>query len=709
MNFRELQLKNSYDTEQDDLIWDFYIPVLSNARRYDRISGFFSSTSIALSARGMAGLIANGGTMRLITCPKLSEEDVKMMSSSVVNPESILSTSLIKSLSDIEDSFEKDHIAAMGWMLAKGYLKIKIALIKSKGKYCTSTQAFSHSIMHQKVGILYDSESNGISFSGSNNESASGWVNNVEEFKVFCDWESGQCPYFQSDVLKFTQYWNNNSAGIEVVDLPQAVQNHLLVAGKEFSHESIALERYHTKHRPIGLPHKQELKLFVYQDAAVQKWEKNGYRLLFEMATGCGKTRTAIACMKRILDTEKRPQVFVVACPQSTLSLQWKSDIDNLGINFDASIICDGNSSGWREKLSRLLRQVSAGLYHSLIVYTTHITACSADFISILTSLPKILRILIGDEVHGMGATETQKSLLEEYEYRIGLSATPSRWFDEEGTELIRNYFGNDSFVFSIRDALSTINILTGKPFLVNFRYHPHFIRLTDEELEAYKKISDKIARMASLKSDEKKDNPLQYLLFQRANMEKNAENKYQMLQEILDGIGEDLSDTIIFVSAEQIDRVMKILGDRGVSAHRYTEKQSTKHSDKWDGKTERQFIIDQFIAGKYQVLVAIKCLDEGIDIPSARRAIVMASSTNPREYVQRIGRVIRQDRGKWDADIHDLILYPDLSGWANEDFRKLEKRIFNKEMDRVIDLAKNAINNAEAINTAYRIKEESL
>lgn len=709
MNFRDLALKSAYETSVDDLVWDFYIPVLSKARRYDRISGFFSSTSIALSARGLAGLIANGGTMRLITCPRLSEEDAAMMASSVTDPSVILSKSLISSLSDVSDSFEHDHIAAMGWMLAKGYLKIKIAIVKTKGSICSAQQSTAHSIMHQKVGILYDDESNGLSFSGSNNETASGWLENIEEFKVFRQWESGQSIYFEDDCAKFNSFWNNNCPGVEIVDLPTAVQEHLLIAGKSFEKETIALQRYYTKHRPLPSKPKQELKLFVYQNAAVEKWISNGHCLLFEMATGCGKTRTAIACMNTVLTNEKKSKVFVVTCPQSTLSLQWKADIEKLGIPFAVNVICDGNFANWRTTLSLQLKQVTAGMYSSLIIYTTHVTASSSDFIAMIKSANSLLRIIVADEVHGMGAAESRKGLLEEYQYRIGLSATPSRWFDPDGTELISNYFGNDSFVFTIRDALSTINLLTGKPFLVNFRYHPHFVSLTPDELEEYKRISEKISHMSHIHPNSEKGNPLQFLLFRRANMEKNAKNKYCALETILDQVGTDIANTIIFVSSEQIEKVMAILGKRGIPAHRYTEKQSTKVSKKWGGRSERQYIIDCFIKGDYKVLVAIKCLDEGIDIPSAMRAIVMASSTNPREYVQRIGRVIRQDRGKWDADIHDLILHPDLSGWTDSEFLKLEKRIFNKEMDRVIDLARNAMNNADAINLVFKIKEESL
>ena len=193
---------------------------------------------------------------------------------------------------------------------------------------------------------------------------------------------------------------------------------------------------------------------------------------------------------------------------------------------------------------------------------------------------------------------------------------------------------------------------------------------------------------------------------FQRAGIEKKARNKYNELKKILDEIADDISDTIIFVDPGQIDEVMRILASRNITATPYTQQQGTKPSEKYGGRSEREYIIECFKRQKYQVLVAIKCLDEGIDIPSAKRAIVMASSSNPREYVQRIGRIIRQAPGKYQADIYDMIIKPDLNGF-NDEMRQLELHIFKKEMDRVLDLSRNALDNVTVCNTVYSILRE--
>lgn len=706
MSYKELRLKPSYETGIDSLVEDFYIPVLEVAKQYDRIAGFFSSTSLAISARGIAGLIRNNGNMRLITCPRLSPADAEMIESSVNSSDRIIEQVLKMSLDSIEDSFQNDHVAALGWMLANGYLEIKIALVYENGCLLDSEKLLSSSIMHQKVGVLYDKEGNGISFSGSNNESASGWLENIEEFKVFCSWNNGQFPYFESDVLKFDRFWNGKSSSVLIKTLPQAIAENLIEKGKDFKLEKIALERYQQNKYSAHTPHnKEKLNLFSYQKEAVQKWVDNGYNLLLEMATGCGKTRTAIGCIQTLFERTEKCFLVVISCPGNTLSMQWKADIDKLDIPVEKSIICDGTIPKWRANLEKLTKQLATGLYKRGIVYTTHQTCSSTDFISIISLCsPKISLFFIGDEVHGMGADKTQNGLLSSYEYRLGLSATPARWFDEDGTALISNFFGNASFIFTIHDALVTINPLTGKPFLVNYFYHPHFISLTDEELEKYKKISDRIVKMSGSKNEDQKE-IAQLLLFQRANIEKSAENKYSELELILDEVGSNISDTIIFVSPEQKNRVLEILAHRGILAHSFTQEESTVSQQKYGGISEREFIINQFKAKRYQTLVAIKCLDEGIDIPSAKRAIVMASSTNPREYVQRIGRVIRQSANKAQAEIYDLIIEPDLNQYHDESLRKLEKKVFLKEMERVIELSENALNNIDVLKKVYKVK----
>lgn len=702
-DFSNIKLKISYDSGSDDILWDFYVPVLSMANSYDRIAGFFSSSSLALAARGMEDFINNNGKMRLVTCPILGADDIDEIKKAISSVDEKIYDNFVSDYSQIETEFQKDHVKALGWMLANNRLEIKVAVIKKDGRICTKEEIDASGIMHQKVGVFYDQSGNVISFSGSNNESASGWANNTEEFKVFCSWKGGN-DYIHEDQKKFDSFWDDDRVEADVIDLPEAVEQLLVRESEHFSPSQLNIKKYYPKEKEEK---KEPLKLFFYQEEAVDKWEINDRQLLLQMATGCGKTRTAIGCMQRaIKDTEKL--LVVIACPQVTLSSQWKTDIEKLDVDVKNSIELNGGVPKWDAKLKKELLKLSTGRFNNLIIYTTHQVCSSKKFIDIMNATSsKITRFLIGDEVHGLGAAKTKNGLLSSYSYRLGLSATPQRWFDDEGSKLIEDYFGNESYEFTIADALKNHNPLTGKPFLVNFEYYPCFINLTDDELEDYKTITKKIVRLSGSKSKEDKEIARQMLLFKRANIEKNAEEKYDALEQLLDQI-DNIQDTIIFVSDGQIDRVMKILGSRNITATRFTQEQGTTKQEKYGGISEREHIIKLFKEGKYKVLVAIKCLDEGIDIPSAKRGIVMASSTNPREYVQRIGRVIRQAPGKNRAYLYDMIIKPDTSGFSDSEFATIEKKVFRKEMDRVVELAQNSINNATVINKVYDILRES-
>lgn len=701
LDFSDLPLKIAYDSGEDDLVWDFYIPVLSRANSYDRIAGFFSSSSLAIAARGIGEFISNGGVMRLVTCPQLSTNDISMLEKSVNNIDEILFDHFIKSYDEIETEFQRDHVKALGWMLANGKLQMKIAVIKNNGRCLSQDEIVSSGIMHQKVGIMRDQAGNILTFSGSNNESVSGWMGNTEEFKVFMSWE-GMTDFINSDIQKFNSFWSGSRSDVEIRDVPQAVKEHLLKVSSDFEPTRISSKKY--SRQSIG-KEKQPLKLFYYQEDAVKKWNDNNRQLLLQMATGTGKTRTAIGCIKNALEDTKKI-LIIISTPQPDLSSQWKTDIDKLDIGLKNSMEINGNVPNWDIALSKEIRKLSTGLYEHLVVYTTHDICHSEKFLHKLqNSSSRITKFLIGDEVHGMGAGKMKNALVDDYTYRLGLSATPQRWFDDTGSKLIEEYFGNDSFVFSIEDALREHNPLTGKTFLVNYHYHPRFIAMTDDELEEYKRLTEKI-RKASCYSKNEENEWLQRLRFQRAGIEKKARNKYNELKRILDEIGEDISDTIIFVDPGQINEVMRILASRNITATPYTQQQGTKPSARYGGRSERDYIIECFKIQKYKVLVAIKCLDEGIDIPSAKRAIVMASSTNPREYVQRIGRIIRQAPGKYQADIYDMIIKPDLNGF-NDEMRQFELRIFKKEMDRVLDLSRNALDNVTVCNTIYSILRE--
>lgn len=700
MSFKEKQIKSNYESGIDDLLNDFYIPVLSESIKYDRIAGYFSSTSLAISAKGIANLIKNSGRMRLIASPHFTEQDLKTIESVENEPTKYIEEILTKEISSIENDLMQNHLFALGWMLSNNLLEIKIAIVLKNGKVCVDKNEIDNlAIFHQKVGIFEDKYGNIISFSGSINETSSAWLRNVEEFKVFKNWIEGQNIYCSDDVKKFNDFWNCSRNNVKIIPLPEAVRKKMIsiIPRKIDDSFSFLLQEEANSQKSLF-----DFNLFFYQKNAVQKWLDNKRNLICEMATGTGKTRVALACISNVLENYRKV-VIVIACPQNTLSLQWKEEVEKLNIIADETIIVDSTNVNWKVELETILLDIALEKKKSLLIYTTHQTNSSDEFIKRLESYKYGTKyFFIGDEAHGLGANKAKNGLKPYYDFRLALSATPKRWFDNEGTDEIYRFFKNDVFEFTIKDALNTINPLTQKTFLVNYMYIPIFVTLSDDELEEYLLITKKIGKFfTSNKVSAKIKEMYENLLFKRANIIKNAEAKYPKLIELLDKM-KNIEKLLIFVSPEQLLPIMQILMERDIKCHKITENEGTKSSIKYNGLTERQFIIEEFKKDNFKALVAIKCLDEGIDIPSATTAILLSNSSNPREYVQRIGRVIRQSENKHRAVIYDFIVKPLKTGDKAVD--KIDEKIFNSEKKRIIEIASNAINNAEALKQIYDI-----
>ena len=671
MGLKDITISTNYETSESktQLLDEFYIPVLDNAVKYYRIAGFFSSTALAVAAKGIEGLINNNGKMYLLISPELSEEDYKIISEHGCIP---ANAAFLQNFS-VED-MPNENLSLLAWLLDTGNLEIKIVVGKKA----------RNSLFHQKVGIIEDASGDMISFSGSINETAQAWINNIEEFKVFRSWEAGQLDYLQSDLNKFLAYWKGEKTEIaDVYDIPATIREKIVKIKPRDVWDLNVMRRY-KKDQQIK---KNKLSLFPHQQRAVEAWKENCHSLLMEMATGTGKTRTAIGCvLEKLKDNETI--LIIVATPQNTLSRQWKTDIEKLGIALDQEAIIDGSNNKWKKDLELILLDLSDRRIKNAIIYTTHATASDDKFISIIRSTKYNTKILfIGDEVHATGSAKQRNALLPEYEYRIGLSATPERMFDEDGTSLIREYFGGKAFEFTIADALNTINPLTGKPFLNRFNYHPIFVPLTAEENKKYKKISQQIIIMKSKDDYDPKD--LEKIYDRRADILKNAERKLEVLEGLLLRMDPaTIVDTILFVSDRQIVSSFEILSRLKIKRAKITESESASKTVTDEGNTERQEIIAQFVRHQLQVLVGIKCLDEGIDIPNARIALLLANSTNPREYVQRVGRVIRQAPDKEISEIYDFIVIPCESDTA--------PGLLEKEARRAAQIACNAVNYEE-------------
>ncbi|MBU3940955.1 MAG: DEAD/DEAH box helicase family protein, partial [Nanoarchaeota archaeon] len=287
---RNLNLSFAYDSDKDDILNNFYIPALAISSSYKRIAGYFSSSAFALAARGLSKFIINGGHMQLIINHVMQVKDKNVLEQVIRSP-SKLENILLQQMNswDLENQIIRDHVGALGWMLANNLLELKIAISNET------------SVFHQKVGILEDVENNKISFSGSNNESSSGWKNNIEEFKVFRDWVSEQNKYVGADVTKFSSFWNNSSKRVVVLDLPNAIRKKIIeIAPKQM--EDIHIDSELINQNLISTPGEhalleRKIELMDFQKKAVKSWVKNSYKGILEMATGTGKTLTALGCL----------------------------------------------------------------------------------------------------------------------------------------------------------------------------------------------------------------------------------------------------------------------------------------------------------------------------------------------------------------------------------------------------------------------------
>lgn len=288
------------------------------------------------------------------------------------------------------------------------------------------------------------------------------------------------------------------------------------------------------------------------------------------------------------------------------------------------------------------------------------------------------------------------------------MSATPRRWFDDVGTKAIYDYFGRTVFEFTLEDAINTINPDTNETYLTPYQYLPVFVSLSEDELEQYVDLTHSIVKRLSKSNLTSEDEIGQLLLFKRANIIKNATSKYSALEDVICELERTIQRTIVYSSPMQIDSVLSILNKHGIRIGKFTMKEGTRPSNRYGGRSEREFILDNFATGDYQVLVAMRCLDEGVDIPEATTAIIMASSGNPREYIQRIGRVIRRYPGKNIATIYDMIVIPSLKNIPRE-LRKFEYSVFEKEIARYEEIARLAVNNAVVLRKVYEFRERIL
>ncbi len=712
MSLKDLNLNIKYRSFENNIVEELYIPALKTAVLYKRAVGFFSSTSLIDISKGISGLIKNNGKIQIITSPKLSDEDIEAINKGYIDRETVFEKALLKEIKKPQNNYEEERLNYIAHLICNNQLDLKVAFIFDKNN--------SIGMYHEKIGLIYDENNNKIAFTGSLNESDNSFNNNFESIDVFFSWEKRDDERVIEKEKDFDNLWNDRTNGVKIINFPEIAKDKLKQFKKDRIFDENILDEIYSE-KKIKVPKiPEKLKLFDYQIEAINSWEKSGFQGIFNMATGTGKTLTGLSAIIRLLNKSNNKLAIIISCPYQHLVEQWVEDIHMFGLN---PIIGYSTSKqkDWKQKLKSSITDYRLGIIDYFCFITTNATY-SSSYVQENIAKIKGNTVIIIDEVHNFGAEKLSLLLNEKIEYRLGLSATFERHNDEEGTEKLLKYFKNICIKYDLKRAIE-------EKKLTRYYYYPILCYLDVNELEEYKNLTRKIINLGFSEKKEKNstNTAREILLIKRARIIAGAKDKLIKLKQIFSKNKSNIKHSLVYCGAtniiesydeyseshnediRQIDEVTRILGNEfGLKVGRFTSMENIQ---------ERESIKRSFSNGDLEVLVAIKCLDEGVNIPEIEKAFILASSTNYKQYVQRRGRVLRRSRGKDFAYIYDFITLPrKIENVELLDFedRKQDISLVKRELERIIDFAEIAENAfeglklVEILKETYNIKEES-
>lgn len=672
---RELDIDEEYFTGESDLIKTFYKPCLEESIQYDRSVAFFRSSVFLIVGPELIKFAQRGGKIRLVCSPSLEESDLDAMTHGYRSRSEVEEAVL----RDIDTLFSSQEIAknteALATLISCGALEVKIVFLpEAKGEY------------HAKLGLLKDSDGDSVSFKGSVNESWSGWHErgNHETLDVFCSWKTGRD---QRQVRRNTDYferlWEGRVANLKVIPFPEVCLKKL----KDISKKSIGeinaedLVDYFSADKKSNSDtesthcEKVKRKPLEHQSNAIESWKKQGFRGIFEHATGSGKTFTALIAINEHVS---EGGVALVLVPDRLLHQQWANEIQAEMPNITILKAGDGYNN-WRHdrRLNKFTRPFpNAG---GRIVLATMPTARLKEFREHIFGGDHLF--VVADEVHEIGSTENSLALTIESGKRLGLSATPKRYNDPLGTQRILDYFG------PIVEPPYTLTDAIQQGRLVNYEYHPEPIRLTEEESEAWELATKEISREYARSKRDDNGKPitssrLQNMLIQRARIAKKAASKVPYAIKVIKENYVDGESWLIYCEDQhQLNEVVTGLINEGFSPCEYHTSMAGDPAASLD-----------WFKRFGGIMVSIRCLDQGVDIPKISHAIILASSQNPRQFIQRRGRVLRVSPGKYLAVIYDAVVVP-----ISLEIEPGQLSLLKSELQRSIQFSSTAVNKSGA------------
>ena len=685
----------------------FFDDGLKNSSEFDLKLGYFSSAAISVLAEGFATFISRGGYMRLIINHIVSKKDKEAITNGVMG--NVIDCSDLSNFQYLKTTFneyQEQFFRCLAYMISQK--RIDIRIIKPRGQ---------KGIAHTKSGQFRDGDSI-TAFTGSANFTISGLFNNIEEIKI--DRSDSVDRMVQKRIEKqrkdFDAIMSGDKKGIDYLspkDLVEAISTNygdsdieeLLDVEKKLrevkKQRDIVATSVHEDIAP-SIPKFPYDKPREYQQLAFENWKNNNQQGLFAMATGTGKTITSLNCLLEIYNRNGYYKAIILV-PTITLVNQWEKECWKF--NFGNIIKVYSKNTEWRSKIELLMmtekyRKPSEPTQNFIII-STYASFARENVFSILNSFERTKVLLIADEAHNMGSPSILKRLgTINYLRRIGLSATPERQFDDNTNKKLYRFFGAEekfTFEYSMEEAIK-------KGVLCKYYYYPHLVKLTDEEMANYIELSEKISKYFNYNSGlfDKKDEILMGLLLARKRIIHKAANKLGAFKKIIEERYErngNLKYSLIYVpegnkpdyfsDSDIVDKSEQVADDL-VSDHLidvYTE--AVMKIDKYitvrkfvSGQKDRDAILADFAKGRLQVLTSMKCLDEGVDVPRSELAILCASTGNPRQFIQRRGRVLRTHPDKYMAEIHDLVVAPEVSTTSSS--YKMEQSLLKGELMRV-------------------------
>lgn len=672
------EIRPLYILPAEPLVEEVLIPGFQAADKVDCMVGFFSSEVLASLAPGLATYITDSdNSFRLIVSPLLRREDQTAIEDGVKSPEEVADR-ILEKLIVTEDLLQQHTLKCLSWLLRERRIEIKVALMKG-------------ALFHPKVW-LFEEHDDVIAAHGSSNATYAGIGKNIEQVAISRSWQDPNQRYITDKLrYEFDRLWDNKDDSCFIVAIPDAIRQRLLRTYESeipptedelnslYKRAAARLEGPESSESPstpakgFAVPNslRYEDGPFSHQGKAVAAWCDAGYRGVLEMATGSGKTITSMIGAHRRYEL-KKPLLIVVAAPYVPLIEQWCDEISPFGLS-PVNLTIAGSAANRTSELQRLKRRLRTGLTDVEAVVVSHDTLCTPEFLAAVERFD-CDRLLIADEMHNLGRPSFIDNLPEFFEYRLGLSATPIRQYDEEGTETLFAFFGPVAFRFKLEEAIGSC--------LVEYDYYVHPVYLTESEMDEWLALTGKIKQNAWRSEDGKPGEYLTKLLRDRRALLETASGKVSMLSALLDD--EDagsLRNTLVYTSdkgPDQLNAVNRLLQDRNILFHQLTAEETANRE-----QTKR--IIRSFQDGEIQVLTAKRVLDEGVNIPQICKAFILASTTVERQWVQRRGRLLRTCSaiGKTHSIIHDLLalppgmqeaLDPDARGLVRSELRRAQE-----------------------------------